>query len=1602
MTLKTQFFTRFVLKAIVSLTLLGTTPQYLAAQNACVSIISLVGINSINIKSLRKVATKDTNFFIVPSTQNGDQINKHMVAVPFFKKKGTYSSLNTNIFQALMPNPIISGKALVCPNEEVTYSTPLVGNGTTWQWAIQSGGVITQTNNNTVRIRWNNLQGTTGHKITVIEKDNLGNTTTAELLVSIRTTTLRCAGSFTTSLDNTCKTNLTTDMVLIGAHVGASEMRMQLLSGTTVLEEGIGSIDIDGISKNGTPYELISKTYAYKIIEPCTNNSCGANITFEDGVPPMVQCPKDTTFGCAQVGQASSPLPQSAGEPLVTDCSTTSYTYTDQSFTTPCTQPFTALPAGVPAGYTLPTTGDIVRVIVRYFTIKDKWNNTTTCEQVIFIRKGNVAQVICPQDIEFTCQEGRTTLTLAQTGSPVIDSDGDFLTTNDRYPLENFTCQMSYKFVDDTFRLCAGSFKIVRYWTIFDFCAVDNPATSQDERRKECSQIINVLDKTTPSVSAYYTQHYSNGSALILNDTSVFFDGYSIVGGANYEPFAADIYPLSNLTCGANVRLTLKATDISCTNKQVNFICSDSRIKLIGVPSFDTQNLTTTAIFEGSFAAIGDYIFFIEVKDECGLALSKKRFRLRVQDNANPQATCKTNMQASITTGGVARLNAVDMSDFSRDNCGIDRYEIRRISNCQNAADTIFRPFVDFNCCDAGKSHMVVLRVWDMAGNYNECMSSVFVNDKTNPSCVAPAPKTLICKDLDVNNLNIYGTPVFSDNCSIRDTVYSVIKNLNSCGIGTITRKWVVRDNSNLSSECTQVITVTSKSDFIVDFPDDIVANCFAAIPTHAQLRDKLLKNAPTEDGHIINNGCGIMAINIKDDTLTSGTGACYVIYRKISVIDMCKNINPNTANEAYGMPICGDIHANTAWQTQNAAWWETLSRPACTNSRERRFRDADGLVSGLSDPNAFSDGIISFTQIIKVIDNTPPQFIAVPKDTVIADVSNVCEGLVKLTATAQDQCNSARVGDENLQYSWRVVDKNQPATILQQGMGNQLSVVLPYGKEAIVYWTAIDRCGNVANAQHLLKVIDGKSPSLNCLNKNAALSGSAGNASVTVTALEMAGNFSDNCTSISFLQSKLAIARVSENLNSYPSVLKSNLTFTCTEAGQIIPVQLWTKDEANNAIFCVANITVQDNTGACSAGTATIQGLIKTESGKLVNNVTTTAILNGITVGTINSNISGSFSIANLAQGQNYQVKASKNDNLLSGLSTFDIALISKHVIGIEEFNSPYKIIAADVNRDGEVNAIDMITLRKLVLRSLTAIPNNTSWRFVDKNYVFQNPTLPLSEDFPEVISVKNTAQTVQADFVGIKIGDVNNTVNASNLRVNEGNTLDIRQESLVFSIKNKNLKKGEEYVMTFSNPNFNAAGFQFTLNTEGVEVVRIERKNLPQFTDGNVSIFKNALAISWNGNGTQETELFNIVVKATKDGRLSEMVSLGSNITTAEAFDNAGNFKSIKLEFTNENLDLHQKYEGTVANAFALYQNEPNPFDSDTNIGFDLPTDATINFTIYDASGRVLKRIQKQGTKGFNKINVSKDELGATGIYYYKLETPTHTATKKMLLTN
>jgi hypothetical protein len=424
--------------------------------------------------------------------------------------------------------------------------------------------------------------------------------------------------------------------------------------------------------------------------------------------------------------------------------------------------------------------------------------------------------------------------------------------------------------------------------------------------------------------------------------------------------------------------------------------------------------------------------------------------------------------------------------------------------------------------------------------------------------------------------------------------------------------------------------------------------------------------------------------------------------------------------------------------------------------------------------------------------------------------------------------------------------------------------------------------------------------------------------------------------------------------------------------------------DAAGNADFCTVTINVEDNFCGNGTSSAAVAGAIQTESKATVEGVQVN--LSGQTQKSFATGVNGLFVFNNLTAGADYTVTPSLNKGFLNGVSTFDLVLISKHILGVQPLNTAYKLIAADVNNSKSVTTLDLIQLRKLILNIDASFANNSSWRFVDASYTFPNASNPWAASFPEVKNVNDLVGSLSANFVAIKVGDVNGNAIANSTQGSVRNLT----SNLGINVADMNLVAGNEYKVDFTAADLSGVeGFQFTLNLDkkGLELVDL----VPGIAaEENFGIFaeEGVVTASWNGEAKGGV-LFSLVVRAKSNTTLSEVLNLNSRYTAAEAYK-GGEVMNVGLTFN----------ASKASASYELYQNTPNPFAGETVIGFNLPVAGQATLTIQDVTGRTLKVINGEYAKGYNQVNMKSSELTATGVLTYTLKAADYTMTRKMIV--
>jgi hypothetical protein len=1042
-------------------------------------------------------------------------------------------------------------------------------------------------------------------------------------------------------------------------------------------------------------------------------------------------------------------------------------------------------------------------------------------------------------------------------------------------------------------------------------------------------------------------------------------------------------------------------------------------------------------------------------EDGCG-NVTVCSFDLTVTDLVPPATICDEFTQVALGADGTAVVFAETFDDGSYDNCCLDSFLVRRMleSPCdQDTLEEVFAPTVEFCCADINDTIQVVFRAIDCAGNYNDCMVQVFVEDKIKPTCDAPDNVTVTCENFDPS-LWVYGQAVATDNCCL-DTIINTVNYAQFdtvCNRGTITRTFRALDCAGQFSLCTQRVFVTYEQDYFVKFPNDVIVTECDGTGNFG---------APVFFGE----DCELLGVSFQDEIFTVVPDACFKIERTWQIINWCTynpnlpltyvdNPNPNaTVNHPSNLPgptvsACGTP----------APWAPTVVRINPTDPQPTNY-----CIYYTPNSNGYT-----YKQIIKIIDTEDPVVAGCP-DTVVqvcdytpndgllwndatwfdATIGqhDLCEAPSDLSVTATDSCTGSGVnvhyllfldldgdgvmetvvnsinppapgtvnfgnagnpnfsGGEVRPFDHRAVAANQlyRFDLQNEVTGNSKKVSLrwttvqspntyvvpelPYGTHKIK-WIVEDGCGNETVCEYTFTVRDCKPPTVVCFNGLAVNIMPTG--MIQLWAVDFLQYGEDNCTPAPQLVYGIRPAGAGSGfpLDGAGQPITS-VTFTCDDLGTQ-PVELWVMDAAGNADFCQTYLLVQDNMAVCNQGdSATVAGVLATEDdfGLEEGEVTLTGshpALPPIDLFDL-SDGQGWYGFPNsIPYTSDYTVTPVKDDNPLNGVTTYDLVLISRHILGLDTLDSPYKIIAADANKSGTVTTFDIVEIRKLILGIYQELPNNTSWRFVDEDFVFPNPINPFATPFPENISVADIqASTWDDDFVGVKIGDVNGTVVPNGLVGTDDRT----RGRLLFDLQDRTVQAGEEFTISFTAAEA-VLGYQFTLNTGTLEVIDVQG-GVEGMSGEHFAVLasEEALTTSWDG---RDRAGFSVTFRATKDGRLSEMLGVSSRITKAEAYSLSGERMDVALRFNGQ----------TIAGVgFELYQNEPNPFVSKTAIGFHLPEAAEATLTVYDETGRVLYTQTGDFNQGYNSIVLDKALANYNGLLYYQLESAGNSATRKMI---
>lgn len=384
---------------------------------------------------------------------------------------------------------------------------------------------------------------------------------------------------------------------------------------------------------------------------------------------------------------------------------------------------------------------------------------------------------------------------------------------------------------------------------------------------------------------------------------------------------------------------------------------------------------------------------------------------------------------------------------------------------------------------------------------------------------------------------------------------------------------------------------------------------------------------------------------------------------------------------------------------------------------------------------------------------------------------------------------------------------------------------------------------------------------------------------------------------------------------------------------------------------------------------TVSLGGTVKNESGQGIANVRLS------TQPLIATPSSGIFSIPGVPGCLPYTLQPQRNDQPLNGVSTFDLVLISNHILGLQAITSPYKLIAADANHSNTITTFDIVTLRRLILGIDTVLANTTSWRFVPNSYVFPNPLNPFQAPFPELLALNiQTTALNGLDFTGIKVGDLNGNANPGPFTAVEDRTAGdwkLQFEDQVF-------QRGEVVEMTLRSDLTGLAGAQMTLwfDPEQLVLEKIEPllAGLTPANFGRPRTSPGALTVSFetvqNTAGLQS--LFRFRLRALSAGRLAQACSMQDSPTPALAFRPDGSALRPVFDFA-----------GAMA---GIVQAWPNPF-GEAGMWLRLPVEleGAFGLQVFDTYGKII--LDRKYQAGENLVQLESRVFTEAGVYFYRV---------------
>lgn len=1093
--------------------------------------------------------------------------------------------------------------------------------------------------------------------------------------------TLGCNDHLNVSVNSACQADLSPDALLEGAIGDPSSYGIVITTNNgLVLDPNDMTLEEDDDIRNFLGQDLI-----FTVTDFCSGNECWGLVTFEDKTLPVINCDcpvggedldgdgtidgyaEECIFNCYEIslieGDVNGILPNDISDFINNNIEDNCFDYSidDVSFEDDLTD------LGACAGSLLRRTWNI--------TFED------------FSRPGSNSSVSCTREYLFrpidlttidTADGSRPvsnvlflptyqTVTECQNGTDPdeirfavgIESAFPHIFINNRpFPIEGNFCNLSVSYSDTNFpgcgTTCNGNMKVVREWTILDWC------TSDIIRYQ---QIIQAQDDLAPTI-------------VLGNNIETVVDGNS---------------------CSARVELPdpILLGDF-CEGIIPYFIEGSSGDFAISGNQQDG--------FVASGVLTGVNKIYYAAEDCCG-NIGRDTLLVTVLDDNSPSCIAVERVTVGLqefdlsgTGDQLGFVSALNVDNGSFDFCTDVRLELRRTTDNCNDNNMMFGDGVSFCCEDMVDAEFstveVELRATDASGNSCLVRSLIYLKDNSMDMMTCPDGMIVDCLS-DISDLSQTGLPSANGICgdiNLALDTQAIVDNTapaskpattspqydvdgdgfpdvippfdEACGFGALSRTFL-EGSELLCEQFFVVLPVNQLDPNDIIWPQDMITDCNIVDP-----------GVP-----IFSSGpCGRTGSTIERDTIRVVNDACYKIFNLHTVIDWCLFDLSNGQAGIYSNQQVITVIDDQApvVSAENNLFFEINS--GCTVplieldavAMDNVSCNID-LLDWLIEVDYFSDGSID-----DVLND-----VSTPGDSLLVTLNDVPASKKGHTIRyiVEDACENSGT----IERRFTVIDRKSPTPYcinVASSSFNEEGIAEIWARDFDL--GATDNCSNSKDLRFTFA--DVLPPSID--------------------------GFYDPLTGDTSDQSSFQEGDA-DRYNSTTLTAGRIVTTDDVDDDGRIQFSIYVWDECDNVDFCVVQLVLGDT---AEESNSTISGRIYTEMGEAVQSVKAEINSNSYS-NSVQSNNDGTYAFYEIPTNIDYKIEGEKNDDYLNGVSTFDLILIQKHILNDELLDSPYKMIAADVSNDNKITAIDLIQLRKLILGVHDAFQNSGSWKFVDES---------------------------------------------------------------------------------------------------------------------------------------------------------------------------------------------------------------------------------------------------------------------------------------------